>query len=137
MWWLTLGVALLAPVVLLYTGLSMVRRLERLDRAVRRVRVNLAEAQTLQVAVARLQERLVAMADTLPAVRRPPPVEPPPVEPPAVGPPPAGPPPAGLRAAGAPHAHGLAGGAGGRRGTAAPDGPKRGDWHGWFSGVER
>ncbi|MBO0867491.1 MAG: hypothetical protein J2P15_02910 [Micromonosporaceae bacterium] len=75
-WWLTLAVALLGPAVLLYTGLSMVRRLERLDLAARRVRTSQGEVQAVQLELTRLQQRLEEARGRLP-VRRRPAVEPP------------------------------------------------------------
>jgi len=120
LYWLTLAVALLGPAVLLYAGMSMVRRLERLERAVRRVQASQAEAQTMQLRLTVLQERLTAMAGTLPAIRRRAAVEPPPGVSPSPGVSPPGEPPGGLAQA-----------------TATPDGRNRGDRHGLFGRIER
>lgn len=121
LYWLTLVVALLGPAILLYTGMSMVRRLERLDTAVRRVRASQAEAQSMQATLTRLTERLAAMGGAVPAIRRRSAAEPPPGVSAAPGvSPPDEPLPAGLPQA-----------------TAAPDGRNRGDRHGLFGRIER
>jgi len=60
--WVVLGVVLFAAVLLVLVALPVLSGLGRLGRAAARTQAQLGQAQTLQMSVAHLQERLAARA---------------------------------------------------------------------------
>jgi hypothetical protein len=62
-WWIALGVVVLALVLLVLVSLPVLSRLGRLSRAAARTQARVAEAETVQMSVAHLQERLASLAE--------------------------------------------------------------------------
>ena len=62
-WWIALGVVGFALVLLVLVSLPVLRRLGRLGRAVARTQARAKEAETLEMSVAHLQERLDSLAE--------------------------------------------------------------------------
>ncbi len=62
-WWIALGVVVFALVLLVLVSVPVLRRLGRLGRALGRTQARAAQAETLQVSVAHLQERLDSLAE--------------------------------------------------------------------------
>jgi biopolymer transport protein ExbB/TolQ len=61
--WVVLGVLMSAVLLLLLVSLPVLVRLSRLGRAAERTQRQVAQVQTLQMALAHLQERLVAFQE--------------------------------------------------------------------------
>jgi hypothetical protein len=62
-WWIALGVVGFALVLLVLVSLPVLSRLGRLGRAAARTQARVAEAETVQMSVAHLQERLASLAE--------------------------------------------------------------------------
>jgi hypothetical protein len=62
-WWIALGVVVFALVLLVLVSVPVLSRLGRLGRAVARTQARAKDAETLQVSVAHLQERLDSLAE--------------------------------------------------------------------------
>jgi flagellar biosynthesis/type III secretory pathway M-ring protein FliF/YscJ len=62
-WWIPVGVVVLALVLLVLVILPVLSRLGRLGRAAARTHAQLGKAETLQMSVAHLQERLTDLAE--------------------------------------------------------------------------
>ncbi len=71
MWWLVaLGLVGFGLLVLVLAGLSLLSRLSALGRATSRAQARLKDAQTVQMSVAHLQERLASVAEQAAAVQQ-------------------------------------------------------------------
>jgi flagellar biosynthesis/type III secretory pathway M-ring protein FliF/YscJ len=62
-WWIPVGVVVVALVLLVLVVLPVLSRLGRLGRAAARTQAQLGRAETLQMSVAHLQERLTGLAE--------------------------------------------------------------------------
>jgi hypothetical protein len=62
-WWIALGVVVFALVLLVLVSVPVLARLGRLGRAAARTQARAQQAETLQMSVAHLQERLESVAE--------------------------------------------------------------------------
>jgi flagellar biosynthesis/type III secretory pathway M-ring protein FliF/YscJ len=62
-WWIALGVVGFALVLLVLVCVPVLRRLGGLGRAAARTQARVAQAETLQMSVAHLQERMDSLAE--------------------------------------------------------------------------
>jgi flagellar biosynthesis/type III secretory pathway M-ring protein FliF/YscJ len=62
-WWIALGVVVFALVLLVLVVMPVLARLGRLGRAAARTQARVGQAETLQMSVAHLQERLDSLAE--------------------------------------------------------------------------
>lgn len=65
LWWIVVGVVVLALIILLVSALAVAGRLRPLSRAGRRLQLRADEAQRLQARVAVMQERVAALQPEL------------------------------------------------------------------------